>query len=125
MEATDHGSDQRGATPRSDADAQLTELQSFGQTDLPVEIARSRVERSGVSKQESPHVGGLDAGRPAVEQRRTDLGLQRLDAARQRRLGDVRRSRGAAEVAVLGDGHEVPEAVQVHRTIMPSVHGRR
>ena len=82
-------------------------------------ISRSRsrvpgVERPRVSQQQPSHVGGLDARRTAVEQRRAHLRLQRLDAARQGRLGDVRRGGRPAEVAVLGDGDQVSKAAQFH-----------
>ncbi len=89
VEATDHRGDERGAAPRPDADAQLAELQALGQADLPVEVAGAGVERRGVAQQQATHVGELDPARAAVEQRGADLGLQRLDAARQGRLGDV------------------------------------
>ena len=122
MQATDHRGDQRGATPRADSDAQFAEFQSLGQADLAVEVAGAGVERPGMAQQQASHVGGLDTGRPAVEQGRPDLCFQRLDAARQRRLGDVRRGGGAAEVAVLGDSDQVTKTMQIHSAIMPHLH---
>ena len=114
VQATDHRGDQRRAAPRADADPQLAEVHSLGQTDLSLEIECPGVERSGVSQQQAPHVGGLDARRTAVEQGCADLGLQRLDTARQRRLRDVRRGGRPAEVAVISDGDQVSKSAQIH-----------
>ncbi len=123
VQAADHGGDQRRAAPRADTDVQLAEFHALRQADLALEITGAGVECPRVSKQQSSHVGGLDARRTAVEERRAHLRFQRLDAARQGRLRDVRRGGRPAEVAVLGYGDQMSKAAQFHATIMPYVHG--
>jgi hypothetical protein len=46
---------------------------------------------------------------------RTDAGLQRLDAARQRWLGQVHRFGGPAEAAVFDHGDEMAQLPQFHK----------
>jgi hypothetical protein len=51
----------------------------------------------------------LDPPPAAGEQHHAEPRLQRADRARQRRLGDVQRRRGAAEVQALGHRQEIPQ----------------
>ena len=55
----------------------------------------------------------LDAAARARKQRRADALLQVADRARQRRLRDVQRCGGAAEMQALGDGDEMAQLAQV------------
>lgn len=60
---------------------------------------------------QEPGTGGCEfdpAGRPG-EKLYAEFRLQLFDLLRQRRLGDVQTFRGAPEVALLGDGDEVPD----------------
>jgi hypothetical protein len=65
-------------------------------------------------RQENPaRVGEPAALRGAVEQPRAQLVLQPLDLPAQRRLREVQRGRGPAEVQLLGHDREVPHQAQV------------
>ena len=68
----------------------------------------------------------LDRARSAIEQPHREIGLELLDAPRERRLGEMELVRGAAEAAELRDQHERLDAVEVdlHRSLqlMPSRH---
>ena len=60
--------------------------------------------------QHQPAVGREGhAAAAALHQGATQLSLQRLDAAWQRRLAEIHRFGGAGIVAVLGEGDEVAE----------------
>ena len=59
-------------------------------------------------------VGEHDLARVALDELDAELALELLDLGRQRRLADEAGLGGPAEVAVLGDGDEVPEIAQVH-----------
>jgi hypothetical protein len=54
-----------------------------------------------VAQQQAAQLGGLDAGAVAGQQRRADMRLERLDAARQGRLRQVQRIGRAVKVAML------------------------
>ena len=61
-------------------------------------------------------VGQRHALRVAVEQRQAELRLERADLLAQRRLLDAQLGRGARHVARAGDGGEVAQLPQVHRS---------
>ena len=52
--------------------------------------------------------------RSAIEERDTQVLLQRTDLLRERRSGHVQPARGRGELPLLGHGDEVPELAQVH-----------
>jgi methionyl aminopeptidase len=59
----------------------------------------------------------LHAARAALEQRHADLVLERLDLATERRLRDVKTARRLTRGARVGDGDEVAQLIEAHRTI--------
>ena len=67
-----------------------------------------------MAQHEASDLGELGAGLAPVEQGCAHFGLQGLDAARQRRLGEVDGGRGATEVAVLGHSDQVTKPTQFH-----------
>jgi hypothetical protein len=68
-----------------------------------------------VAHHQRAHVGELDASTAPVDEPGADLALERLDAARQGRLGDEQRGRRPSEVAVLGEDGEVVETTQIYQ----------
>jgi hypothetical protein len=54
--------------------------------------------------------------REPLEERATDLVLERLDLVRERRLGDVQPPCGARERSLVDDGREVDELAKVQVT---------
>ena len=65
------------------------------------------------------HLAGRREGHAplrALEQARAQLLLQRLDLHRQRRLRQMQALRRPAEVQFFGDGHEVAQVAQLHRS---------
>jgi hypothetical protein len=71
---------------------------------------RLRVRQEGAA--------GLGEGRSAAEpvkQRRAELGLQQLDAAAGRGLGQVQGGRAAAEAAAAGDREERLNLIELHK----------
>ena len=60
-------------------------------------------------------LGRGDAAARALEQLRSELGLEAADLVRERRLRDVKLVRGAGEVAVARDRLDVSELAQLHR----------
>jgi hypothetical protein len=111
LRRADHRPHQHRAAPGADAHAQLTQGQALGQAQLAVEVAHLAFERAGVAQQQAAQLGGLDAGAVSGQQGRADVGLERLDAARERRLGQVQGLGRAVEVAVLDQSGEVPAGV--------------
>ena len=88
------------------------------------EAARRAARTPELERLEDPRAcdeEGLAGGRqldpPArpIEEREAELGLEGLDLPAQRRLRDVRRARGAPEMALLGDGDEVAQVPELHR----------
>ena len=67
----------------------------------------------GRRQEDLPGLGELAALRGPVQQARAELLLQALDLPAQRRLGEVQRGGGAAEVPVFGDDGEVAHQPQV------------
>ena len=66
-------------------------------------------------------VGQHDLPGAALDQLHAELVLQLLQLGRQRRLADEARLGGATEVAVVRNGDQVPEVLQVHvRTSGPA-----
>ena len=65
----------------------------------------------------------FDSAGGAMQQLHAELGLQRPDLARQRRLGDVQPVGGTPEMTLLGDGHEIAQVTQFHQTrrLLPTV----
>ena len=59
--------------------------------------------------------GELDTAADAVHQRQRQLVFERTDAARQRRLADVRGLCGLAERGLVGQGDQVAQLDQGHR----------
>lgn len=69
----------------------------------------------GLGQEEPAGRGDLHLPRRAAQQRDAELVLQLPDRVRKRGLGEVQAFGGAAEVAGLGDGGEVPQVAQFHR----------
>ncbi len=59
-------------------------------------------------------VGSDDAPARALEELDAELVLEPAHLVRERRLGDVELLGGAGEVAMPGDGLDVPELAQLH-----------
>ena len=51
-----------------------------------------------------------------IEERDTQVPLQRTELLGERRSGDVQPAGGRGQASLLGHGEEVPELAQVHRT---------
>ena len=68
------------------------------------------------SLHEEPLAGRSEHHPPArpLEQAHAELVLQLADALRQGRRGELQPGRGAAEVALLGDGHEVAQPSEIN-----------
>jgi hypothetical protein len=111
VEPPDHRPHQHRAAPGAHAHAQLSQGQALGQAQLAVEVAHLAFERAGVAQQQPAQLGGLDPGAVSGQQGRAHVGFERLDAARQRRLGQVQGLGRAVEVAVLDQSGEVPAGV--------------
>ena len=79
-----------------------------------------REDLGGALDQQASGVGQVDAAGGAVEEARVQLRLQLPDLLGEGRLGHVESLRGAAEVALLGDGEEVPQVSQFHGPPRPS-----
>jgi hypothetical protein len=60
-------------------------------------------------KKDSTKIGGPMARTPALKQRQAHPRLKFLDSTTQRRLSDVQRFGGAAEVTVFGQGLCLPQ----------------
>src|SRR5688500_10640065 len=73
----------------------------------------------GVGEEGAAGVGQADAARMAHEQLGVDLALQRLDLLAERRLLHVELLRRPRDVALAGDGDEVPEMAQFHGHPLP------
>jgi hypothetical protein len=58
------------------------------------------------------HVAGL-----AIEQAHAEIALDRLDAAAERGLAEVHALGGAREMALVGQRHQVAQALEVHRCL--------
>ncbi len=56
-----------------------------------------------------------DASTDAVEQQQTQVRLERLDLSRGCRLAQIEACGRAGHSARVGDGHERPQLMQVHR----------
>lgn len=112
-ELADHRPDQCRRTEWPDADAQLPEVQPPGQLQVALQVARTGNQRLGVAQQQAPDLGGFDGAALTLHQHRAGLRFERLDAARERRLGQVHRLGGAAEVAVLDDCEQVMQAPEI------------
>ena len=78
-------------------------------------------QAAGFVEQHATGLGELDAALGADQERRADLALEGADLHAERRLRDVEPPRGAAEMQLLGDGHEVAKAAQVRRVHTESV----
>ena len=74
--------------------------------------AAPSTSRASPSSRSPAGVSSTRRRRP-FEQLQAELGLELADALRQRWRRHVQAGRGAPEVALLGDGHEVPQAAQV------------
>ena len=74
----------------------------------------SRSSRRASGSSAAPAPRQRHAARAAIEQRRAELGLERADRARQRRLRDVQRERGAPEVERVADRDEIAQVPELH-----------
>ena len=70
--------------------------------------------------EEPPRLGQPQRPRRAVDQFGADFGFELLDLPAQRRLGDVQPVRGAREIALAGDRHEITQLPEVHTILYPS-----
>ncbi len=93
----------------SGADAHLADLAGRELGDLALRIVQRDAGHVGSRAQRSPDRRQFDAARRAHEQLRAQVGLEPLQAARQRRLADAQRVGGARQVARFADGEEVLE----------------
>jgi hypothetical protein len=92
-------------------------------TRSPAATSRTRrQQRAAVIEQRLPGRGQPRRPLVPLEQLNLELLLERADLPGKRRLGDMQRPRGAAEVQLLGDRHEVTHLsqVQVHGTLPPA-----
>jgi hypothetical protein len=79
--------------------------------------ARSLREReSCLGEKRAAGSGEGNASRHTLEQRRPELALEVADLPTQWRLRDVQPLGGAAEVQFFGDGDEVAEVAELHRS---------
>ena len=61
----------------------------------------------------------LDPTRGATEERNAELVLETADLAAERRLRDAEATRGAPDVSLFGDRHEIAQLVQAHPASLP------
>ncbi len=101
--------DQRGAHERPGADAQRAQLGALGQLHVAHHLLRAQHPVTRVIQQQMADGRGRDLAAAAVEQLRVERGFERLDAARERRLGEMQRVGRAGVVAVLGQGQQMTE----------------
>ncbi len=71
-------------------------------------------DRAGAAHEGLAHRGEDHAAGAALEQRRAELALELMDAARQRRLGELQMPRRGAQTAALGDGNNVAKLIEFH-----------
>jgi hypothetical protein len=90
-------------------DSQLTALAAGGGAKLRHGGVDEREHLLRVLEEHCSRRRQLDLARRPDEQRRAELGLERPDLSRERRLSDVQALGCAAEVQLLGDGDEVAE----------------
>jgi hypothetical protein len=114
VEPPEGGPHQRRTAVGAHADAQLAQFQPLRERDVALQVARGAVELARMSEQQPAHIGGFDGAAVALQHRRADARLQRLDAARQRGLGQVHRLGGAAEAAVFDHGDQMAQLAQLH-----------
>jgi hypothetical protein len=100
---------------RAHADAQLAQFQPLRERDVALQVAGGAVELARMGEQQPAHIGGHDGAAVSLQHRGADARLQRLDAARQRGLGQVHRLGGAAEAAVFDHGDEMAQLAQFHK----------
>ena len=107
---------QRPGSEHGEADAQLAALPARRGTGGAHGEIQAGEQGAGVLLEIAAGGGQLHrAGMPG-EQRRAQLFLQRGNLPAQRRLGNVQRLGGTAEVQVLGEGEEIAQLAEVdHR----------
>jgi len=98
---------QHGGGPRSHADAQCAARALAEDVGAARQLTRIAHQAAGARQHVAAQRRELDALADAVEQRRPQVVLERLDAAAQRRLGDEQALGRAAEGARFGDRDEV------------------
>ena len=86
--------------------------QRVGETGEPIDCAqrRPRLVQQPRSRGREVHL----PGRP-LEQLHAQLGLELAYSLRERGSGHVQPSRGATEMLLFGDGHEVGQPPKIHR----------
>ncbi|MBK7590790.1 MAG: hypothetical protein IPI27_05505 [Betaproteobacteria bacterium] len=75
---------------------------------------------AGLRQEHAAEVGRHDATLASVEELDAGSSFELLDAARERRLGEVLGARGAGEAAFFGQGARVPEQpkVEIHARML-------
>ena len=76
-----------------------------------------------LDEERAPGVGQLDPPVRAMKQVDPQFLLQATDLLAERRLGDVKASRGSAEVQHVGHGDEVPEVPEFHGSMISDASG--
>ena len=74
-----------------------------------------------LAQQHRSGLGQGDGAAGAFQQRHSEPPFELPDRPRQRRLGDPDPLRGAPEVQLLGDGHEVPQLPRLHRSTLSRI----
>ena len=124
---------------RDEADAQPALLARGHAAQLEHRALELRDDAARLLEEAGALGGELDPPAAAREQRHAEPLLERADGARQRRLRDVQRLGGAAEMQPLGHRHEIPQLPQIrqihtHRVLQqrsqlhwpaPAARGRR
>ena len=98
------------------------------QRQVAVQVVGRGEQIAGALDQQAPFVGRRGARLGTLEERGADLRFHDLHAARQRRLGHAEDDGGAAEAAVVGHRHELPELTKVEGhgvDVMPSRHEKQ
>jgi hypothetical protein len=85
-----------------------------------VGLADGRDHAVRVVEEHAARLRGRDAARPAVEHLDAELLLEVLDLVGERGLGDPEPRRGALEAALLEDGDEALQLIQLHRPALAS-----
>ena len=75
-----------------------------------------RLDGLDIGQHHAPEFGEMGLVALAVEEPPAELGLQRLDGARQRRLGDVAALRRAGEIQLPRQGEEIANLLHLHGT---------
>ena len=105
---------QSGAGKRTNSHTQLTLLQAARQLQVTLQVLGVQQQLPGMLQQQLAHRSGGHFAVAAIKQLLANLRFQRLQAAGQRRLGEVQRLCGAGKVAMFGQGQGMTQVTELY-----------